>query len=175
MLNHNKRMSGFGIVLIALWAAINFLWAGTEAYAAPGVAFEFAPCEEGIELTNDYQDVVALTLFAPKRGYVVLTGSGNLNLTTLPSTKDPVAGWANISIGTISSTGSTENQTVVDIPFAEGGGHAYTHPFSLTTVIPVGRGTQTFYMVGIRDPNTAVSTWNAWCVKLTAIFVERRM
>lgn len=170
-----------GIVLIALLAAINVLCAGTEVYAAPGVAFESAATDVAIELTNGYQDIVTLTLSAPKPGYVVLTGSGTLTLITSPSTEGPVGAWAGISIGTISGASNNENQTAVEIPFAQGGGYYYRYPFSITTVIPVGvvRGrrpyTYKFYMVGIRDPNTAVSTWSATCLKLTAIFIETRM
>jgi len=164
-----------GIVLIALLAAITSLWTGTKIYAAPGVEFESAATDEAIELTNDYQDIVTLTLSAARRGYVVLTGSGTLTLTTLASTKDPVWAQAGISIGTISSASNNENETGVEIPFAEGGGYSYRYPFSITTVIPVERGNHNFYMVGIRDPNTAFSIWYATCLKLTAIFIEKRM
>jgi len=175
MSNRNQRTPGIGIALIALLAAITFLWSGLEVYAAPGVEFEFAATDEAIELTNEYQDIVALTLSAPKRGYVVLTGSGTLTLTTLASTKDPVWAQAGISIGTIPSASNDENETGVEIPFAQGGGYSYRYPFSITTVIPVERGNRNFYMVGIRDPNTAFSTWSATCLKLTAIFIEKRM
>jgi hypothetical protein len=164
------------IAFIAFLVVFNFLWAGTQVHARQvGVAFEFAATEESVELTNSYEDLVTLSLSAPKNGYIVLTGSGYLTLTTDIATIGTVWAWANISIGTISGASNNENETAVELPFAEGGGYTYRYPFSITTVIPVKRGTNNFYMVGIRDPNTDFSRWSASNLKLTAIFIKKRL
>jgi len=168
-------MSCMRIAPIAVLVAFTFLWAATQVHAITGVEFEFAATDESIELTNSYEDLVTLTLRAPTSGYVVLTGSGTLTLTTFTSTVEPVWAWAGISIGRISGASNNENETGIEIPSAEGGGKSYRYPFSITTVIPVKRGVNNFYMVGIRDPNTAYSTWYATGLKLTAIFVRRRL
>ena len=171
-----NQMSSMRIASIVFLVALIFLWARTQAHAQTvGVEFEFAATEVSIELANDYQDLVTLTLSAPMSGYVVLTGSGYLTLTTNVSTVGPLWAWANISIGTISGNSNTENETAVEIPSAEGGGKSYRYPFSLTTVIPVKRGANNFYMVGIRDPNTEFSIWYATGLKLTAIFIQKRL
>jgi hypothetical protein len=175
MLIQKNRMLYTRIVLISLLIAFMSLWAGTQAYAVTGVEFAAAATEESITLTNSYQDLVALTLNAPKAGYVVLTGSGYLTLTTSPSITQPVWGQVTISIGTVSGASNNENETAVEIPSAEGGGHIYRYPFSITTVIPVKKGANNFYMVGIRDPNTEFSDWSATSLKLTAVFIQKRM
>jgi len=177
MLIQKDRMSTTRIACISVLVALIFLWAGTRdrAVAAVGVAFSAAATEESIDVTNSYQDLVSVTLHAPKAGYVVLTGSGYLTLTTSSSSTDPVWGQVTISIGTVSGASNNDNETAVEIPNAIGGGHIYRYPFSITAVIPVKKGNNNFYMVGIRDPNTAYSDWAATSLKLTAIFIEKQM
>jgi len=161
------------IAYIVLLVLFTFLWAGTQVHAQQvGVGFASAATEESIELANSYQDLVTLTITAPRNGYIVLTGSGYLTLATSQSLVGTVWGQVSLSIGTISGASNNENETGVELPHAEGGGHSYRYPFSITTVISVNRGSHSFYMVGIRDPNTAFSIWYATCLKLTAIFVR---
>ena len=176
MSNQGKRLSGIRIASVTLLVAFIFLWAGTQVHAQQtGVGFTAAATDESLELANSYQDLATLTITAPQKGYIVLTGSGTLTLTTSPSLVGPVWAQAGISIGTISGASNTKNETGVELPSAEGGGHSYRYPFSITTVIPVNRGSNKFYMVGIRDPNTTASTWYATGLKLTAIFVQKRI
>jgi len=174
MSNQRSLMSCMRIAFIAFLVVFNFLWAGTQVQARQvGVAFEFAATEESVELTNSYEDLVTLSLSAPKNGYIVLTGSGYLTLIT--TTADTVWAQASISIGTISGGSNNENETGIELPSAEGGGKTYRYPFSITTVIPVKRGTNNFYMVGTRDPNTEFSEWYATNLKLIAIFIKKRL
>ena len=178
MSDRERRMSRTRIASVALLVFSTFLWAGTQAHAQPknvGVGFASAATEESTELTNAYQDLVTLTITAPQDGYIVLTGSGYLDLTTFSTSVGPVWGQVSLSIGTISGSSNNENEIGVEIPRAEGGGYSYKQPFSITTVIPVTRGSHSFYMVGIRDPNTAFSTWYATNLKLTALFVNNRI
>ena len=159
------------IASISVLVALIFLWGGTKVYAA-GVGFASS---DAAELTNSYQDLVTLTITVPQKGYIVLTGSGTLSLFGPASSSAPIYGWANISIGTVSGASNNGNETAVEIPSAPGGGVETTQPFSITTVIPVKKGVNNFYMVGIRDPNTTMATWYANFLKLTAIFIQKGM
>ena len=169
-----NRMSCMRIAYIVLLVLFTLLWAGTQVYAGPvGVGFASSG-EYAVELTNSYEDILTLRIFAPKAGYVVLTGSGVLTLTGPSSSLDPIWGWALITIG-ISGEPHNLDQSYANIPFARGGGYETTIPFSITTVIPVGEGVNSFSMTGIRDPNTEWVVWNVWPFKLTAIFVDNRI
>lgn len=167
-----NRMSCMRTAYVVLFVLSTFMLEGTQVHAQQvGVGFASAT-DQSIELQNSYQNLVTLTIAAPQSGYIVLTGSGYLDLTTDSTKTGTVWGQATLSIGTISGSSNNENETAVEIPFAQQGGYSYKHPFSITTVIPVTRGSHNFYMVGIRDPNTAFSTWYATSLKLTAIFVR---
>lgn len=171
----NKSASGIRIGITLVVICISLLSVTQVNAQQVGVGFTAAGTETSLELTNSYQDLAALTIAAPQNGFVVLTGSGYLTLTTAPSLVGTVWGQASISIGPISGASNNENETAVELPHAEGGGLSYRYPFSITTVVPVNRGTNRLYMVGIRDPNTASSTWYATSLKLTALFVNKRI
>ena len=126
---------------------------------------------EAFEMTNSYQDMLSLTLTAPSDGFVVLTGSGYINM----SSPDDIGGWATISIGTISGGSNNDNETAVQIPAGTGHNNIYYIPFSITAVVPVTEGDNNLYMVGIRDANAAFSSINANGLKLTALFVKSRL
>lgn len=152
------------IQLLIVW----ILLGNGASSGAQQVGIEFASTEV-VELTNSYQDLVALTLSTPMSGYVVLTGSGYLNMYYEGGT-----GWTTMSIGPISGASNNENETAVEIPAGSVIG-TYIFPFSITAVIPVSRGSHNFYMVGIRDPNQISFSYSAISLKLTALFVQRRM
>lgn len=151
---------------------------GSLAYAAPvkrapvfnqaGVDFLSA---EVFEMTNSYQNILSVTVTSPQAGYVVLTGSGYVSM----SSPNDIGGWAAFSIGTVSSGSNNDNETAVAIPAGTGHGSIYNIPFSLTAVVPVAAGSNTFYLVGIRDPNSSFSSINAVSPKLTAIYIQNRM
>lgn len=79
----------------------------------------------------------------------------------------------NLSIGPASGRSNNDHQTGVKLPGSVGATAEFTLPFSLTAVLPVEAGDQTFYLVGIKDPNPGTSYVNY--SKLTAVFVERRL
>ena len=165
-LNRKTRLA-----FMTLLFAVTFLWAGNPAYAASpgGVGFASNGSEVAFELTGPSQDMLTLTIAAPKAGYVVLTGSGYLNLTT--SNPNPIYVGAVIGIGPNSASsvvGNNENDTVICNPLAQG---QYCYPFSITTVIPVKKGGNQFYMVGSTFGNPA--TWAGINLKLTAIFADK--
>jgi hypothetical protein len=122
---------------------------------------------DAMDLTNTYQNIVTVTITAPRRGSVVLTGSGTAKVTSQTGT--PWA-WVNISIGPVSNGANNMIETAVEHPGVPPGGVATTTPFSLTSVFPVGAGTHRFYMVGIKDPNP--NNWTVNFAKLTALFVQ---
>ncbi len=161
------------IASIAFLITLTLLLAETQVDAAVmGVGFASSATEESVPLANAYEDLVTLTITVSKEGYVVLTGSGVLTL--YENWTDPVGGWAGISIGTLSGQSNNDNEIGLKIPPAPKGSDTM-HPFSITTVIPVRKGVNHFYMVGIRDPNTDFATWVAWQLKLTALFADNRI
>jgi hypothetical protein len=154
----------------ALLLAFTLLLAGTQAQAGqPQAAFASGPTEHHARLTNSYQDLVTLTFSAPKAGYVVLTGCGGLNVDNINNLVE--ATFADISIGTTSGNANNGNEIGITIPFSPTV-FTYEVPFSITTVLPVNKGINNFYMVGIRDSNTSASFWTAANCKLTAILVD---
>jgi hypothetical protein len=130
------------------------------------VAVRFAE-KPVMDLNNTYQDLLRLTVTAPKKGSVVLTGSGVARVTSAPGTP---WGWINVSVGPVSGASNNGNETAVELPGIPAGNVAILHPFSLTTVFPVAAGTHNFYMVGIQDPNP--NNWSVMFPKLTALFVQ---
>lgn len=120
------------------------------------------------ELTNSYQDLVRVTVTAPSKGFVVLTGCGYIEIL------NPAGGaWVGISIGTTSGGANNGAETGVQLPLSAPVAGTYRFPFSLTTVVPVRRGNTRLYMVGIKDPNPHTCYANGlW---LTALFVRERV
>jgi hypothetical protein len=114
------------------------------------------------ELTNDYQNLAQVTVTAPSNGFVVLTGSGYIEIL------NPVSdAWIGISIGKISS-GSNHAETGIQLPLSAPAAGTYRLPFSLTTVVSVLKGDTTLYMVGTKDSNPHTCYANA--LSLTALF-----
>lgn len=137
-----------------------FAFLGTEA------GIDFATVQH-FELTNEYQNLSQVTVTAPSKGFVVLTGSGYVEIL------NPTGhAWIGISIGTTSG-GSNSAETGVELPLSAPVSGTYRLPFSLTTVVSVPEGNTTFYMVGIKDPNPHTCYANALC--LTALFIKEKV
>lgn len=130
---------------------------------------EFA-AKDVMDLDNSYQDILSLKLTAPKKGYVVLTGSGIAQVLSATGTPE---GWLELSIGPVSNGSNNGNETAVELPGIPGGNVYIRQPFSLTSVFPVNAGINRFYLVGIQDPNP--NQWSVMFPKLTALFVESRL
>ena len=130
------------------------------------VAVRFAG-RAAMDLQNTYQDIVMVSVAAPRKGSVALTGSGMARVLSAAGTP---WGWVNISIGPISGGANNGNETAVEMPGVPGGNVVTSHPFSLTTVFPVAAGAHRFYMVGIQDPNA--NQWSVNFAKLTAVYVQ---
>jgi len=139
----------------------------TKTCGCAGVEFT---ATDIMDLDNTYQNVLSLTLTAPKKGYVVLTGSGVAQVLSAAGTPE---GWIELSIGSVSNNSNNGNETAVEMPGVPGGNVYTRHPFSLTAVIPVNAGNHNFYLVGIQDPNP--NQWSVMFPKLTALFVENRL
>lgn len=137
-----------------------FAFFDTEA----GIDFATVP---HFELTNTYQDLSQVTVTAPSKGFVVLTGSGYVEIL------NPTGGaWISISIGKTSG-GSNSAETGVQLPLSSPVTGTYRLPFSLTTVVPVPKGNTTLYMVGIKDPNPHTCYANG--LSLTALFIRKKV
>ena len=129
-----------------------------------GVDFATVP---HFELTNTYQNLSQVTVTAPAKGFVVLTGSGYIEILNPTG-----SAWISISIGTTSG-GSNSAETGVQLPLSAQVTGTYRLPFSLTTVVSVPKGNTTLYMVGIKDPNPHTCYANALC--LTALFIKEKV
>jgi hypothetical protein len=164
---------------VAVLAAFTLLLAGGQVYAAPpgspAVGFN---SEAGVDLHNAVTKILTLTVSAPRAGYVVLTGSGNVMFFPDLSVTPPNGGWALMAVGSTATDAPLPAEAYLQIPppaiAAYGGVYL---PFSVTTVIPVRGGSNTFYMSGERDSNEFYdkSYWSTSNLKLTAIFVEKLM
>lgn len=137
-----------------------FAFFDTEA----GIDFATVP---HFELTNKYQDLSQVTVTAPSKGFVVIIGSGYVEI--LNPTGDA---WIGISIGEMSGA-SNSAETGVQLPLSAPVTGTYRLPFSLTTVVSVPKGNTTFYMVGIKDPNPHTCYANA--LSLTALFIKEKV
>jgi hypothetical protein len=122
---------------------------------------------DAMDLTNSYRDILKVTVSAPRKGSVVLTGSGAVQVSSASGTP---SAWVNLSIGPVSGASNNGNETSVELTSVPAGGGAIVQPFSLTTVFPVGAGRHSFFMVGIKDPNP--NSWSVMFAKLTALFVQ---
>ena len=139
----------------------------TKKCGCAGVAFA---SRDVFDLDNSYQNVLSLSLSAPKKGYVVLTASGICQVLSATGTPE---GWINLSIGPVSNASNNGNETTVELPGIPGGNVYSRYPFSITAVFPANAGTNHFYLVGIQDPNP--NQWSVMFPKLTALFVESRL
>jgi hypothetical protein len=153
-----KKIIGIGMAI----------WLGSMLAACSDRSGVDFAAREHFELNNTYQDILTVTVSAPAKGFVTLTGSGYIKLIRRGGDA-----WVNLSIGPASGRSNNDHQTSLKLPASVGSMAEFDYPFSLSAVLPVEPGDQTFYLVGIKDPNPGQAY--ADYTKLTAVFVERRL
>jgi len=121
-----------------------------------------------IQITATVVDVTSITVTPPVAGYIILTGSGNVEI-------DPVTpGSMQARVYLATTTGGTPITNFAWVGYGDttGVGIYVLHPFSLTRIFPVTAGTaQTFYMTGNETTGALGHNTHVSGATLTAVFV----
>ncbi len=121
-----------------------------------------------LQLSGTIANVTSITVTPPVAGYIVLTGSGTVEI-------DPVtagAMQARVHLSATSGGTSTTDYAWFGYGTTAGVGGYVLHPFSVTRIFPVTAGAaQTFYMTGQETVGATTHTTFVSQATLTAVFV----
>jgi len=120
-----------------------------------------------IQITATAANVTSITVTPPVAGYIILTGSGTVEIDPLT----PGAMQAKVYLSTTSGGTSTTDYAWFGYGDTTGVGSYVLHPFSITRIFPVTAGANTFYMTGNETLGDTTHITYVSQATLTAVFV----